>query len=102
MFDREEKFIVLTDEVERQGGARLPGTCQPTRITYVKGVDHVRISQAPLNTTGCRRERRFQIPDIAFAHEELPDKAPVTIACATDDRMDLWPRFQHAFYGEAE
>lgn len=94
MRDRNERFARLMDAVEEQGGELLPGLCTPTTLRYNAGVEGVKITGASARTTGCNMERRFLV-------QSLDDKDPdMTVACMVDDRMDLWPRFADAIYGE--
>lgn len=95
----DHRFIMLSDEVERQGGELLPGICKGQHVTYKKGQHHVTHSQDALNTTGCLRQRRFQIPD-QEPESDTALVAGVTVACANDDLMALWPRFSGMYEEE--
>lgn len=99
MHDHNERFARLMEAVEDQGGELMPGSCRPRTIVYQKDKDHVKVSQGNSKTTGCNLERRFLVPDLMYV-EEVGD-AKTTTACMLDDRMDLWPRFADAIYGEA-
>jgi hypothetical protein len=88
----DRRFIALHDDVEAQGGKLLNGTCKPKTLVYKKGEDHVTTDEGgKIQLTGCNRQRRFQIPDLMMAGEAVAPK--ITVACADDDLMYLWPRF---------
>lgn len=97
------RFLRLLDEVERQGGAHLPGACKPQTIKYPKHTETfldddgeeftVQFGRVEsIQTTGCGREQRFEIPDIMFAGEG-DEPARTTTVCYKDDGMAYWPRF---------
>lgn len=104
MSTNDKRLARMMDEVERQGGAHLPGVCKLNRLRYDKHteafvdvdgkaftVDFVRANDPPI-FTGCGRETRFTIPYLDFAHDEAGDTTQVT-ACFYEDSMALWPRF---------
>lgn len=96
------RFLRLMDEVERQGGAHLPGLCRQTPITYVKHKEQVpdgeggyivqefsRVESPKLKL--CGKEHRFEIPDLVESGENFEPRT--TTVCYTDDGMSYWPRF---------
>jgi hypothetical protein len=80
-------YLRLLDEIETQGGKHLSTTCKSRKL------DDLSRPMDPVYTQGCGQQRRVEIPDQIFATDTEDLKAGVTIACATDDRVDLWPRF---------
>lgn len=79
-----DAFLNLHGAIDRDGGALLPGTCQPKKIDYGK-------QQPPGFTASCRREGRFQVP-----YEGEGGKDGLVVACAFDDNIGMWPRYADA------
>lgn len=120
-----DDFLSLIEEVEVQGGVHLSGeVCKPTVLRMNLPVDEddpqgPKVNK-PVNTTGCGRRAKFMLPPLpeAYFSDEWythPDydfddeKNPVALmsdgespalvkACAVDDAMGLWPRYQSSMH----
>ncbi len=93
-----DDMLELIEKVEAQGGEQAAGRCQPSKFTLkMEGPDGIKRSKDFL-TTGCGSESRFLVtytkPDKVLAGNATAKGSEGTaVACANDDRMDLWPRF---------
>ena len=80
-----EQFLTLMERVEEQGGVHIKDHCVPRRYVLKVPTPDGYERKRSVYTTGCGQDSRFVIPY---------GEGGNLIACANDDRMDLWPRFQ--------
>lgn len=87
----QDRFYMLLDDVEEQGGHHETARCKPTKIDYGERQD-------PGTTHGCRKEFLLSIP-----YDGIEQKDGLSIGhdgdvlvCAEGDAVELWPRFQGA------
>lgn len=81
-----DDFLDLEYAVEATGGIALPDLCEGYWIKYPasRGRAHKRV-----RSSHCGNHSKFSVPYIGEG-----GKAGHVIACAVDDDMGAWPRFQ--------
>ena len=86
-----DAFLDLMEAVEEVGGVHLTGPCEGYKYSLEMPSAMTESGQRKrtFTTTQCRQAARFVIP------YELEDGSQSTlVACAFDDGMQRWPRFQ--------
>lgn len=91
-----DQFIFLLEEVDRQGGARLPERCVGSVASY-KLKDKI----TKTLTCFCGEESMLVIPYVPAASEKEIVKlkargAGFATVCANCDSVGAWPRFEAA------
>lgn len=88
-------FLELMEKVEDAGGVLGPDSCQPKRYTLKTEKDGRVLKTESVMTTGCHNETIFMIP-----YEKHSGGTETVIACAVDDDIARWPRFQNKLQEE--
>lgn len=95
-----DEFLVLLEEVERQGGVHLPDPCTPQSFRLKQPDAKGEMKWKEVFLTGCGKDMRFAVTYEPAAARNAKERqamqergAGFATVCARDDDMGKWPRF---------